>query len=356
MNYLTGEIIPARIITNDKNNAVQRINQYTLVDSATPTTIPSMAISSVRKGTYNLTYNSEFRITECSSLTGSVNSELTTLYNALVALTPTVTNHAADHGNGETLTAGVYTQSAAMTVTGTLTLDGEGDANALFVFRCAGAFATAAASTIVLTNGATSNNVWFVSEGAGSTGASSTMRGSLLANQAAVSTGAATAIEGRMFARNGAAATDASIFTAPTGTSVQTIGNALVNFSIFTGSGAVSNTGASNIAQNIGTNNGNVTGYGSSTLSGITYPSNATAVGKVHVGIYIDGVLVENSMRSQTRSLTDIGSEYHIILQDTITTTSTQEVDIRAHTTIGKASIGPNMLLLVEPLHDVIYS
>ena len=355
INFNSGEIVPSGIVNSPKSYSVQRVSNSTIIESATaesPVVIPDMA-STLNVGTFKVSYNAEFKVTEASSITSGAKANLTTLYNELSAMTATVTNHAATYGS-ETLGPGVYTQSAASGITGVLTLDGGGNANALFVFRCVGAFATAASSSVVLTNGAQSSNVWFVSEGASSTGANSIMKGNLLANQAAVSVGNSTAIEGRMFTLNGAAGVDASTFTqaVPQGTSVATVGETLVDFSIFCGIGNVTNTGVSTVALSIGTDSGTITGFGSSDIQGNLFPSGSDTLSKVFIGTYVDGVLFPSSQRSATRTFREIGYEYPMILKSIITVTANQVIDIRAYTTLGKVRLGPNMLLLVEPIQS----
>src|SRR5580704_11177197 len=55
---------------------------------------------------------------------------------------------------GTTVSPGLYTIAGAVSNTGTVTLDGGGDPNAVFVFQVDGAMAMAAGSRVVLTNGA----------------------------------------------------------------------------------------------------------------------------------------------------------------------------------------------------------
>ena len=209
------------------------------------------------------------RLYEVGEETAQAKTDLVALYDRLVALTATVTDHAATHGS-ETLGPGVYTTAGAMNITGTLTLNGS--PTDLFVFRCAGAFTTGASAEVILTGGAVSSNVWIVAEGAASTGASTVFRGNIMANTAAVSTGASTSIEGRMMAISGAVGIGAaSIVTAPTGTSVQALGT-LDSFNLFTGTGAISTTGTdTTVALGIGTNSGAITGFG-------TYGESTTVV------------------------------------------------------------------------------
>ncbi|MCX6258691.1 MAG: ice-binding family protein, partial [Bacteroidia bacterium] len=62
---------------------------------------------------------------------------------------------------GQILVAGVYCFPAAATLNGVLTLDGQGNPNALFIIKINGAFATTGGSNINLINSASPNNVYW---------------------------------------------------------------------------------------------------------------------------------------------------------------------------------------------------
>ncbi len=126
-------------------------------------------------------------------------------YDDLYSRTPTVTGHAPAFGGGETLVEGVYAIAAAGSVAGDLTLDGGGNADAIFIFKFGGAFTTGASTTIHLINGASSCNILWGAEGAIAMAASTSMKGRLIANNGAISMGAGGILEGRMFSTTGAA-------------------------------------------------------------------------------------------------------------------------------------------------------
>ena len=89
--------------------------------------------------------------------------DVANLYNQLQAMASTITNHAAPFGGGEILAPGVYDIAGASSLNGTLTLNGQGNPNALFIFKIGGAFTTGAYSQIILTNGTSVNNVFYYS-------------------------------------------------------------------------------------------------------------------------------------------------------------------------------------------------
>jgi hypothetical protein len=91
---------------------------------------------------------------------------------------------------------GVYTSAAAVTNTGTMTLDADGDSSAVFVFQIGAAFSSAAASKIVVTDGALANNVYWQVLGAVSFGAGAKVVGTFL-GAGAISFGEGASIKGR---------------------------------------------------------------------------------------------------------------------------------------------------------------
>jgi hypothetical protein len=112
---------------------------------------------------------------------------------------------------GATIGPGLHHIIAAVSNTGTVTLDGGGDANAVFVFQVGGALAMAAASHVVLTGGARASRVFWQVNGAGAIGAGSTFAGTLMALDA-VDVGNGSTVNGRAFARNGALTLDDNQF------------------------------------------------------------------------------------------------------------------------------------------------
>ena len=113
----------------------------------------------------------------------SAQSELTIAMNALSNMGAGISKSSL---GGLTLTPGVYSSSAIMDLTGTLTLDGGGNANALWVFQVGSALNTASSSVVnVINTGAGSGVYWVLPTGSGSTalGSNSTFEGNILANQ-----------------------------------------------------------------------------------------------------------------------------------------------------------------------------
>ena len=197
-------------------------------------------------------------------------THLTALHAELWGLTSTASHGAAFVDN--TLSPGVYDVTTAATISGTYTLDGGGDPNALFVIRVVGALSTAAGATVVLTGNAKPENIFWVSNAAISTGAGTTMKGTLVGGgggAGAVSLGANTNHVGRMFTQLGAVSVGAnSVLAIPTGTPFFSL-RSLSAFAMWSSGGAISDSASSNITGNVGTASGALTIAG--THNGKTY-------------------------------------------------------------------------------------
>lgn len=139
-------------------------------------------------------------------------TDLTAAYNA-AAQTP-ITTVPAQLG-GTTKVAGVYDSiDGTFGVTGTLTLDAQGDPNAVFIFKSASTLITAPGSVVSLLNGAQACNVFWQVGSSATLGTNSTFKGSILAlTSATLTTGAR--VEGRVLARNGAVTLDTNTVVKP---------------------------------------------------------------------------------------------------------------------------------------------
>ncbi|WP_034062064.1 ice-binding family protein, partial [Lacinutrix jangbogonensis] len=138
-----------------------------------------------------------------SAITIQAALDLTTIVDQ-INNTVTTAAHIPVFGNGETLTPGVYSQAAAASLNSTLTLDGQGDTNAQFIFKIGGAFSTTAHATVVLINCASPENIFWLSGGAISMAVFTNISGNLISNPGAVSMGSGGKITGRMLSTTGA--------------------------------------------------------------------------------------------------------------------------------------------------------
>ncbi|MBX2930163.1 MAG: DUF3494 domain-containing protein [Saprospiraceae bacterium] len=87
-------------------------------------------------------------------------------------------------GNGQILTPDIYCTGAATTLNGNLTLDAQGDPDAIFIFQIDGALATSTFASVTLINSASLCNVYWQVNGEFGLGDFSTFQGTLLVNGA----------------------------------------------------------------------------------------------------------------------------------------------------------------------------
>jgi hypothetical protein len=129
--------------------------------------------------------------------TQNAKAALTLAYNNAAGQTPTtVPTELA----GQTLTAGAYTAtSGTFGMTGTLVLDGQNNANAVFIFQTASTLITGGTGNVSLIRNAQACNVFWQVGSAATLGAGSTFRGTILAHDD-ISLGNGVTVFGRLFA------------------------------------------------------------------------------------------------------------------------------------------------------------
>lgn len=189
-------------------------------------------------------------------------------------------------GNGQTLIAGVYSISGAATLNLDLILDAESDPDAVFIMQIEGSFSTNADAKVKLINGAQACNVFWKVEGLVSMATGTTMRGTIIANNAAIEIYTGDTLEGRAMSTAGAITVDGVFAYTPIG-----CGSPVLNgptapelgaagcYAIFSSNGAVTNTGVSFITGDVGTNVGSTTGYDPLNVVGVIHaiPDGSTA-------------------------------------------------------------------------------
>jgi len=99
------------------------------------------------------------------------------------------------------LTPGVYKFDTTAQLTGALTLDGGNDPSAQFVFLIGSALTTSSASSVLLTNGAFFDNIFWITGTGASLGAGTAFSGSILAGSSITMDAGATIVCGRALAQ-----------------------------------------------------------------------------------------------------------------------------------------------------------
>jgi hypothetical protein len=141
-------------------------------------------------------------------------SDTTDAYNELSAAGPPTSDLTGQDLAGQTLVAGVYsfTSAALLTGPGVLTLDAQGDSNAVFIFKTVSELTATSGSSVMLINGASPCNVFFKVGSSATIGTGSRFQGNIVAlTSIALQTGAT--LEGRALARNGAVTLDTNRVT-----------------------------------------------------------------------------------------------------------------------------------------------
>ena len=309
--------------------------------SATDQVIPGMTFSP-QAGTYAVSFNADY-LSSTDAITEQVSNDIATAYSQLKSMVTTV-NHASTFGTNETLHPGVYATTAAGSLAGNLILDGNGDENAVFIFKFNGAFTTGAGSVVSLINGAKACNVYWITIGsyAIGMGASTTMKGTLIAS-AANAMGAEGNLEGRLLSISGAVAFGPGVGTIPTGTSMIDLGNA-TGVILFTSSGGIGNTGTSTITGNIGTHSGAITGFETSNIDGAFFTPIINLSAKTTFSVFQNGQLIENSSRIRYTSSTTPD----ITLQAMAIVSSGQSIEVRWKTDVGILIMRDRILTLIK--------
>jgi hypothetical protein len=140
------------------------------------------------------------------AVAGQAQVDLTTVYNTVAGL-PCTTDLTGQNLGGLTLTPGVYCFSTSAQLTGTLTLNAQGNSNAAFAFKMGSTLTTASASSVLLLNGGSACGVYWQVGSSATLGTGTSLLGTIAAlTSITLNTGAS--LNGRALARNGAVTLD----------------------------------------------------------------------------------------------------------------------------------------------------
>lgn len=130
-----------------------------------------------------------------------------TAYNILRAQSVTSVLTGQDLG-GLTLIPGVYYFASSAQLTGTLTLDAQGNPDALFVFQIGSALTTASGAVVSVLNGSTDSGVYWQVGSSATLGTSTVFAGNIIADQSITLNTTAKILCGRAIALNAAVTMD----------------------------------------------------------------------------------------------------------------------------------------------------
>ena len=139
--------------------------------------------------------------------------DLTTAYND--AAGRFTVNIVAGDLVGLTLIPGVYKSTSSLGLNGTVTLNAQGNPNAVFIFQIGSTLTTGSGSNVNLINGAQACNVFWQVGSSATLGMNSTFKGNILALTSITVTTNAT-VDGRLLASNGAVTLDSNTITKAT--------------------------------------------------------------------------------------------------------------------------------------------
>lgn len=188
-------------------------------------------------------------------------TDLSVAYAAALASAPS-TSITTDLG-GKTLLPGAYVNSAGLGVTGTLTLDAQGNPNSVFVLQTPAALTTAASSQINIINGGQACNVFWQVGSTTNLGANSEFKGNLLTASNFVG-GANAKVSGRVLALAGSVSLNANSIVKPSCVTATTLYVVPENKSVAFGSAPITFTAKyqtiiNNVTTTVGNpSNGNV--------------------------------------------------------------------------------------------------
>lgn len=140
--------------------------------------------------------------------------DLTTAFNDAAGRTVGPVSVAGNLG-GSTLPPGLYKSTSSLEISsGDLTLDAQGDANAVFIFQIASTLTTTAGRQVILSGGAKAANVFWQVGTSATLGTTSVFKGTIMADQSITLNNGAT-LNGRALARIAGVTLDSNTITLP---------------------------------------------------------------------------------------------------------------------------------------------
>src|SRR5579859_7203469 len=143
-------------------------------------------------------------------------ADLTTAFNDAAGRTVAPVTVAGNIG-GQTLAPGLYKSTSSLAISsGDLTLDAQGDANAVFIFQIASTLTTTTGRQVILAGGAQASNIFWQVGSSATLGTNSVFKGTIMADQSVTLTTGAT-LDGRALARIAGVTLESNVITKPSG-------------------------------------------------------------------------------------------------------------------------------------------
>jgi hypothetical protein len=206
-------------------------------------------------------------------------------------------------GGGQTWTAGNYVINSAAEMSGLIYLDALGNDQAVFVIRVIGALHFVTGATVVLLDGAQACNVFWLVNGAITTGINCDLIGNLV-SKGAVTLVSDCLLEGRILTTSGLITlhnNSGVIELPPDGSSIYTMG-LLTPYQLYSATGDITRLGGLDLfVGEVYASLGTISGFGTP-YDGV-FPSTSLPLVKFSIGIYNGTSLIESSARTVTRNL-----------------------------------------------------
>lgn len=168
--------------------------------------------------------------------TAACAADLVGVYNYLNTLSADIELlFPAQFGHNLVLTPHVYLLNAATVLTDTIYLNGQGNADAVFVLKIKGAFSTSTLSKVLLTNGTQAKNIFWCVDGFVDINDYSVFAGTIICNNGAITLKTGVNLDGRALTTSGAFATSAATVSIPSGgvvTSIQSLIGGKITLSV----------------------------------------------------------------------------------------------------------------------------
>ena len=147
-----------------------------------------------------------------NAVTQNAKNDLVTAYNDAAGRSYDITYAGGFDLVGLTLTSGVYNDSSSLFLSGTLTLDAQGNSDAVWIFQAGSTLITASDSTVALIGGAQACHVFWQVGSSATLGTGTDFSGNIMALESITLNTSAT-VDGRVLALNGAVTLDNNTIT-----------------------------------------------------------------------------------------------------------------------------------------------